>query len=172
MKPAVLKPILVGGIFLSALVTILWVGVASASIPVFKIRAMLHDKPTGPLRIDDGKIAEIESLLPLRFKVSPKSDPQTFVWVESKRTVPENFKTDVDVGLEGKYDAKTGVFHAYRISTQCPSKYEASKDAEKAYAGANKGYGATDADLLPGTVGGSASGASSDAGSQSAVGGY
>ena len=138
-----MKPILIGGIFLSALATVLWVGVQSASIPVFKIRTLLSDKPTGPLQIKDGKIAEIESLLPLRFKVSSRSDPGTSVWVESKRTVPENFKLDVDVGLEGEYEAKSRVFKAYRITTQCPSKYEASKDAKKAYAGASDGYGAS-----------------------------
>ena len=126
-----MKPVVIGGIFLGALAMILWVGVESASIPVFKIRTLLADRPTGPVRIDDGKIAEIESLSPLRFKVAPKGDTQNFIWVESPRTVPENFKPDVDVGLEGELDAQTGVFHAYRISTQCPSKYEASKDGAK-----------------------------------------
>jgi cytochrome c-type biogenesis protein CcmE len=126
-----MKPFIVAAIFIAALSVVLGVAV-TASMPVLKLRALSTEYTGGYVRVDDGKIAEIESIEPLRFKVAPESDPGQFIVVESKRTVPENFKIGVDVGLEGEYDSKSNVFTAHRISTQCPSKYEATRDAKEA----------------------------------------
>ena len=124
-----MKPFIVAAIFVAALTVVLWVAVTSASIPVLKLRTLRTAYTGGYVRVDDGKIKEIESIDPLRFTVGTEGDLGGHLIVESKRTVPENFKTGVDVGLEGHYDPKRGVFTAERISTQCPSKYEATRAA-------------------------------------------
>ena len=81
----------------------------------------------GYVAVDDGKILSIESTVPLKFTVVQEKNPNIVMLVESPRTVPENFKIDVPVSLQGTFDRSKNLFTAEVIKTQCPSKYEASK---------------------------------------------
>ncbi|PLX70256.1 MAG: cytochrome c biogenesis protein CcmE [Denitrovibrio sp.] len=42
--------------------------------------------------------------------------------------IPDTFKEDIEVIVEGKYDIDGQVFHAATVLTKCPSKYEAEVD--------------------------------------------
>jgi len=133
----------------TAIGVLVYVGAVYASVPVMKI-AQLRSvalPQDNEVRVDEGKVASIESFAPLRFTVAAAKDPSSTVVVESRRTVPENFKVGIEVSLVGEYDASRNVLTAYRISTMCPSKYEASKEGaeggEPAYRtppGAAPGY--------------------------------
>lgn len=135
-----MKPFVVGFSFVAAMAVLVWAGWMSASIPVVKVRELQATTAAGTVKLDtaklntvqvnDGKVVFIEALAPLRFKLSPRDDPSLYVWVEYPGSVPENFKEGRDVGLLGGYDPQKNLFTAERITTQCPSKYEASKEAK------------------------------------------
>jgi hypothetical protein len=130
-----MKPFVVGSVFLVAVGVLLWAGIVAASIPIVKIR-QLQAEPAefaGTIQVDDGKVAEIESLAPLRFAVAARSDPTLRLKVESPCSVPDNFTLGREVSIRGEYDASRNLFRAHRVSTQCPSKYEASKDGGGEY---------------------------------------
>ena len=127
------KLFIVSGIFVVALVVLVWVGVAGASMPVLTVSQI--DTPSytgGKVQLDGGKVARIDSYTPLVFAVAPEGDPSRLVLVRSKSIAPENFKEGSKVSLRGEYDRKSREFTAYKISTQCPSRYEATKEAESA----------------------------------------
>ncbi len=125
------KLLVVAVIFLSALSALIWVGVASA-IPIVSVAELNTPQfAQGEVEIKDGQVQAIESFAPLRFTVASRSGAGPQILVESPRTVPENFKIGIDVGLRGSFDHKKRLFHAYQVTTKCPSKYEASKDGLK-----------------------------------------
>jgi hypothetical protein len=130
------KLVIVSLVLVSAIGVLVWVGVEAASIPVVRVAELKGGSHwEDEVRIDDGKVVAIESYSPLTFTVANEKDPSNVLLVASERSVPENFKVGSNVGLRGVYRKDRGLFDAYQISTQCPSKYEASKEAEKAAAG-------------------------------------
>jgi len=140
-----MKPVLVGGIFMAAVAVLLWVGVNSASIPDVQLRQLLSAGMTERVHVKDGQLAEIKSVQPLEFVVCGRDDPLARVLVRTERTIPENFKQGIDMGLEGHYDPDAKVFTAEIITTKCPSRYEATESAESAAPyGASAGAGAAD----------------------------
>ncbi|MBI4604773.1 MAG: cytochrome c maturation protein CcmE [Planctomycetes bacterium] len=145
------KILAVCALFLAALGALIGVGVASA-IPVVSVAQLATPEyPGGTVEVKDGKVAAIESLVPLRFTISRRDGPETeTVRVESPRTVPESFKVGIDVGLRGAYDPGKKLFQAYQVTTKCPSKYEASKDGEL---GPGAGYPTAGKEPGAGTVG-------------------
>lgn len=52
------------------------------------------------------------------------------VQVSYRGTMPDMFKDDIKVVVQGKLD-QNGIFHAHTLLTSCPSKYEASKQGRK-----------------------------------------
>jgi cytochrome c-type biogenesis protein CcmE len=70
-------------------------------------------------------------------KPSPDSLGAEFVITDSAKqvpikyhgTMPDMFKDNIKVVVQGKYD-KNGVFLAHTLLTSCPSKYEASKQGK------------------------------------------
>lgn len=130
------KILIVSGIFVSALAVLVWVGVVEASIPVLKLSQLQSaEYEGGTIRLDDGHVAQIESLVPLRFTIAAKNDPSLTLQVESDTSKPENFKVGIDVGLQGEYNREKRLFRAFKVSTRCPSRYEATKDAGGAMSG-------------------------------------
>jgi cytochrome c-type biogenesis protein CcmE len=133
----------------TAIGVLVYVGVVYASVPVMKIAELRNITlpEDNEVRVDEGKVASVESYAPLRFTVAAAKDPSSTLVVESRRTVPENFKVGIEVSVVGEYDASRHVLTAYRVSTMCPTKYEASKEGtangEPAYRsppGAAPGY--------------------------------
>jgi len=128
-KVTMKKLLAVAAIFVSAIMALVWVGVASA-IPIVTIAELGAPANAGSeVEVKDGKVEAIESIAPLRFTVTSRTGGGTVVRVSSPRTIPDNFKVGIDVGLRGTYNAGKNVFDAYNVTTKCPSKYEASKDA-------------------------------------------
>lgn len=141
------KLVIVTFTLVSAIGVLVWVGVQAASIPVVRVGELKGGAHwEEEVRIDDGKVVAIASYSPLSFSVASEKDPANVLLVSSERSVPENFKVGSNVGLRGMYRRDRNVFEAYQVSTQCPSKYEASKEAEKEASG---GYGASG---LPGLL--------------------
>ncbi len=136
MKVFVISVVLVG-----ALSAIVFLGVLEGSIPDydrlsdFVASGYTGGEGQGNVKIV-GKIASIESLMPLEFTIHDIENPTVSVRVQTDEAPPQNFKAGNDVGLRGsRYDPETRTFHAYHITTKCPTKYEASEQA-----GAQQGY--------------------------------
>ncbi len=126
-----MKLFIVALTFLGALSALIWVGVASA-IPIVSVAELRKSEIVGAeVEVNDGKIELIESFAPLVFTVVSRSGHGEPVVVESPRPVPENFKLGIDVGLRGRFNQQKNRFVAGVVTTKCPSKYEASKDAGK-----------------------------------------
>ena len=124
-----MKLFVLGTLFLGALSVFVVMGVIKGSVPVLSIAQVHASKPAGPIGVDEGTIATIESRShPLRFTVKPKVGGEVLV-VESPRIAPENFKPGNAVSLRGYYKADEGKFIAEEIFTACPSKYEAARQA-------------------------------------------
>jgi cytochrome c-type biogenesis protein CcmE len=123
------KVAVVALIFVVALSALVWVGIASA-IPVLPLARLTGPEyQGGNVEIKDARVARVETWSPLRFSVTSRAGSlPNLVWVETPRSIPENFKEGNDIGLQGSYDRATNTFHAYRLTTACPSKYEASKE--------------------------------------------
>ena len=139
---------IVAVILLGAMTALVWAAFASA-IPVVSVAELSQANAGGiEVQIKDGQIREIESLAPLQFTISSRSGLGGTVRVKSPRSVPENFKVGIDVGLRGTYDSKERVFDAYSVTTKCPSRYEDSKQGTPGGEGA--AYGAPPA--IPGAA--------------------
>lgn len=78
------------------------------------------------------------NVIPGSIKIAPGSLGAEFAITDSVNqvpikyhgTIPDMFKDDIKVVVQGKYD-KNGVFLAHTLLTSCPSKYEASKQGGK-----------------------------------------
>jgi cytochrome c-type biogenesis protein CcmE len=138
-----MKKLMIVSLALVASIGVLvWVGVEAASIPVVRIGELKGGTHGGVDVQVDGKVVAIESYSPLRFSIASEKDPENILLVTSERSVPENFNVGRNVSLRGEYQKEKSCFDAYRITTQCPSKYEASKETEKqVQSSAAGGYG-------------------------------
>lgn len=124
------KPLALSVIFAAALAVLVYVGLMERSIPVLRLTQLRSAEYVGgAVQVDGGEIASIDSYAPLLFTVRPEGDPSFVLRVRSERLAPENFKEGIKVSLRGEYDPKEDVFVAYKVSTQCPSRYEASGEA-------------------------------------------
>lgn len=126
------KPLVVAAVFVLALAVLVYVGIVERSIPVLRVSQLMSAdvaRAGGTIQVDGGEVATIESLAPLVFTVRPEGDPNLRVRVRSDRLAPENFKEGVKVSLRGEWDPSAEVFVAYKVSTQCPSRYQATSEA-------------------------------------------
>jgi cytochrome c-type biogenesis protein CcmE len=57
--------------------------------------------------------------------------PQNVVNVNYHGVVPDTFKDDSDVVVEGTYDSTAKQFHATNLLAKCPTKYESQTQAQK-----------------------------------------
>jgi hypothetical protein len=163
------KLVPVVALFLVALTALVWVGLAS-TIPVLGVAQLKTPKyDGGDVEVKDGQVSAVESIAPLKFTIKPRAGNEPQVLVETPRTVPENFKVGIDVGLRGSYDPETNLFSAYHISTKCPSKYEASKDGEATESGySSGGYSSGGYSPAGSAAAGSAAAGSGDGGNPAA----
>ena len=73
----------------------------------------------------DGSIENDVRNLILNFNVKDEDGPDSsFVRVTYEDVKPDSFKADVQVILEGKYDAAKNHFKATTLLVKCPSRYE------------------------------------------------
>lgn len=126
-----MKPLVVGIVFVSAVGVLIWQVITSA-IPVLPMHQLFAaEYQGGRVQVDNGEVVSIEKKGPLEFTVGLKNNPTVRIPVVSTQPMPENFKPGIPVSLRGEYDRESRVFHAYKVTTQCPSRYEATAEAYK-----------------------------------------
>jgi len=129
-----MRLVVIALVFLSAIGVLVGVGIQAGSVPLYDYAVLVDaaDPPTGRIRVDDSRIVAIEQLYPsVRFTVAAKGFEDDPLLVTSDASPPENFKPGGKVSIEGVYDASTSSFRAYKITTQCPSRYNSEEEAEK-----------------------------------------
>jgi hypothetical protein len=106
------------------------VGVVEGSIPRHGIDEFLAKQDGKECWLDGGKIRSIErNAAPLVFTLESPNNPDLVLKVESRRNPPDNFKVNGSVACKGVY--RDGKFYAADLATNCPSKYEASKEGKQ-----------------------------------------
>lgn len=119
---------LVGGIVIvGAVAYLMYMGIKETS--VYYLTVSESQKMAG------GKDFRMEgTVVPGSIKVAPGSlgaefsitDQAKSVAISYRGTMPDMFKDDIKVVVQGKLD-QNGIFHAHTLLTSCPSKYEASR---------------------------------------------
>lgn len=71
----------------------------------------------------DGLVLDADNL-GASFDLVDKMDPTKTMRVEYRGALPDTFKKDVEVIVEGGLDPAASVFRARTLVTKCPSKYE------------------------------------------------
>lgn len=64
------------------------------------------------------------------FIMRDRLEPDKTLAVEFKGAVPDTFKPDVEVIVEGNLNQESGVFEAKTLMTKCPSKYKEKQQEE------------------------------------------
>jgi len=82
-------------------------------------------------KVVDGTVEYNQRDLLLTFKVRDLDDDTKTMKVVYRGVVPDAFKPDVEVILEGSYDRAENTFTAKTLLAKCPSKYSKEEPGEK-----------------------------------------
>jgi len=75
-------------------------------------------------RVSPENLEIIEGKLGANFDLGDKMEPSRSLRVEFQGALPDTFKGDADVIVEGSFNRDGTVFRARTLVTKCPSKYE------------------------------------------------
>ncbi len=125
-------------LIVAGLGTLMTVAIVQGGIPELQA-GDLASKDWGDRELKvHGLLASVESgQRPLRFTLKDKADATKLLTVVADVNKPDTFQLEYDVAVQGRYDSAAAVFHADKVFTKCPSKYEAD---EKAGIGSKKAY--------------------------------
>ncbi len=126
------KFLVAGIIIVAAIIYLVFMGVKESSVYFMTVAELKadHSRLAGEgVRISgtviDGSIEDDVRNLTLNFNAKDEDGPDSsFVRVTYKGVKPDSFKPDVQVILEGKYDAENNLFKATTLLVKCPSRYE------------------------------------------------
>jgi cytochrome c-type biogenesis protein CcmE len=130
-----LKFIIAGGIIVGAVCYLMFSGIGDSMVyyyTVSELTAQARDVAGKGVRVSGyvapGSVGRAPGRSELRFLVFEKGSPKTLPVVYGG-IVPDTFKPNAEVVVEGVYRPEEGVFYATTLLAKCPSKYE-SKGAE------------------------------------------
>ena len=128
-----MRLVVIATIFLAAVGVLVGVGLSESAVAVvdFDQLVLEPDQFRGEEVMVEAKILEIASMSPLAFTVATEGFDDHAVQVTSEVAPPENFRRDGGVMLRGVYDASKREFHATRITTKCPSRYDTEEEYKK-----------------------------------------
>ncbi len=81
--------------------------------------------------VEGGSIHYDQQALSLSFVVRDLDEPAKKMKVVYGGVRPDAFDADVEVILEGRYDAQQNTFYAESLLAKCPSKYEGKTEQEE-----------------------------------------
>ncbi|MEE8483003.1 MAG: cytochrome c maturation protein CcmE [Nitrospinota bacterium] len=119
-------------VVIGAIAYLVYTGIKETSVYYFSVSEAVAIAKKGEDFRMEGKV------LNGSVKLNPDSLGASFVIADSKEqmpivfkgALPDMFKDDVDVVVQGKLD-NDGVFKAHTLLTSCPSKYEAAEEGKK-----------------------------------------
>lgn len=122
-------------LFLSGLGFLVFSGLSEDSVYFLNVSEALA-MPDGEFdqarlfgKVAEGNIVKPEGKLGVSFTIIDKMEPGKKLRVEYVGVVPDTFKPDVEVIVEGRWNPEEKVFKAKSLVTKCPSKYKEKSDA-------------------------------------------
>ena len=129
-----LKFIVAGGLILSAITYLMFSGISDSMVYYYTVSEALElaqENADKGIRISgyvsSGTIEREGNASRVGFLVYEKNSDQTLP-VVYQGIIPDTFRDDAEVVVEGNYRSEEGVFHANVLLAKCPSKYEAMGD--------------------------------------------
>ena len=129
-----LKFIVAGGFILSAITYLMFSGISDSMVYYYTVSEALESAQGNSGKgirvsgyVSSGTIERDESASRVGFLVYERDSDQTLP-VVYQGIIPDTFKDDAEVVVEGNYHIEEGVFHANVLLAKCPSKYEAMGD--------------------------------------------
>ena len=126
-----LKFIVAGGFILSAITYLMFSGISDSMVYYYTVSEALElaqESSSKGIRVSgyvsSGTIERDESASKVDFLVYERDSDQILP-VVYQGIIPDTFKDDAEVVVEGNYHSEEGVFHANVLLAKCPSKYEA-----------------------------------------------
>lgn len=78
-------------------------------------------------KVVDGSIVRDDKGLHVVFEIADKIELDKKIKVDYKGIIPDTFKPDIEVVVEGKFSEER-IFYAKVLLAKCPSKYEEKKE--------------------------------------------
>ena len=129
-----LKFIVAGGFILSSITYLMFSGFSDSMVYYHTVSEALEiaqENSDKGIRVSgyvsSGTIKRDQSASRVDFLVYERDSDQTLP-VVYQGIIPDTFKDDAEVVVEGTYHSKDGGFHASVLLAKCPSKYEALGD--------------------------------------------
>ena len=126
-----LKFIVAGGFILSAITFLMFSGISDSMVYYYTVSEALdmeQELSNRGIRVSGyvqaGSIQKDNSQSQVEFLVFEKESDQTLP-VIYQGIIPDTFKDNAEVLVEGMYRSEEGRFHANVLLAKCPSKYEA-----------------------------------------------
>lgn len=117
-----------------AIVYLIYTGISQTSVYFLTVSELIDRKDTiadEGVRVNGtvvpGSIDKHDSNLKVNFKIT---DSKQNLSVHYEGIIPDMFKEDIDVVVEGTID-QNGNLNASTLLTSCPSKYEADSDKKE-----------------------------------------
>tara|TARA_B100002003_G_C13845135_1_gene414547 strand:- start:117 stop:530 length:414 start_codon:yes stop_codon:yes gene_type:complete len=117
-------------VIVTAIIYLIYTGVSQTSVYFFTVSELINKKNTIPdegVRVNGtvvpGSIDKDNSNLKVNFEIT---DSKKNLLVYYEGIIPDMFKENIDVVVEGTVDQK-GNLNANTLLTACPSKYEEEK---------------------------------------------
>ena len=132
------KFLIAGLVIVAAIVSLVYIGIKESGVyfmTVTELKARGAAVAGQGLRasgtVIEGSISEIPKELIIKFRIKDDEvENSDYINVYYKGVKPDSFKADVQVILEGKYDAAENLFKATMLLVKCPSRYEGEEVPE------------------------------------------
>jgi cytochrome c-type biogenesis protein CcmE len=128
------KFLIAGALIIGAIVYLMFSGINGSMVYYYSVSELLASADSLNGRgvrvsghVSPGTIERVPGTPELHFTVFERESART-VPVVYRGIVPDTFKENAEVVVEGTYRAEERVFHANTLLAKCPSKYEAQGD--------------------------------------------
>jgi len=129
-----LKFIIAGALIIGAICYLMFSGINDSMVYYYSVSELMassSDLNGKGIRVSGyvspGSITRTSGQPEVKFLVFEKQSDRT-VPVVYRGIIPDTFKDNAEVVVEGTYQSNEGVFHANTLLAKCPSKYESQGD--------------------------------------------
>ena len=133
------KFLIAGMVIVTAIAALVYVGIKESGVYFMTVTELKTKGATvagqglrASGKVIEGSISEVPRELILKFQIKDDEvENSDYINVYYKGIKPDSFKADVQVILEGKYDATENLFKATMLLVKCPSRYEGEEVPEE-----------------------------------------
>ncbi len=117
-------------LFLGALGFLLFSGLSQNSVYFMEVSEALampqHEIGSARLfgTVDGANIKHMQTAPGVTFRLLDSQNKSQGIWVTYKGVLPDTFKAEAEVIVEGKMPTDSETFNATTLMTKCPSKYQ------------------------------------------------